>query len=470
MCARGRGAGDSRSSRAAATTRRRRRLRFASLHATEEAFDCRRDEYVCALCDRGFSKLHGLNQHLASGKHAQHSYECKTCGKSFPRASHLLQHQSSSTCGAATDGHARLGRLIMSDFSSAGTLLLTNGADRFEATLRFDGAASPNPGRGGGGYVIIDVDGRDVETGSVEIPGWRTTNNQAEYIGLIHGLKAAERQMIRTLKVQGDSELVIRQMQGKYMVTSSKLRPLHEEANELLVIFSGCVERNGYFRLRASLPLFERTRGSARQGRVERLFATSGTTDTSVNACPPPRRRTAAVSRVINAPQKGNDLLVVPCLLVNQVLLHREKWLAVFGSRSVPLPGQPMCRRGLPITSFAGRMSRPLSPRSWRRCINGTHMWFCTRLRSRSVTCRTSCRVPHVIARFLSTLNAAKEGGAAGEEGGPGGLADSQVLRNSNTQNSVFNFNTLGLVQQHKRCPNRSDRRFRRAVQTTQPG
>ena len=220
--------------------------RFASLHATEEAFDCRRDEYVCALCDRGFSKLRGLNQHLASGKHAQHSYECKTCGKSFPRASHLLQHQSSSTCGAATDGHARLGRLIMSDFSSAGTLLLTNGADRFEATLRFDGAASPNPGRGGGGYVIIDVDGRDVETGSVEIPGWHTTNNQAEYIGLIHGLKAAERQMIRTLKVQGDSELVIRQMQGKYMVTSSKLRPLHEEANELRCAFQYVVFEHLY--------------------------------------------------------------------------------------------------------------------------------------------------------------------------------------------------------------------------------
>ncbi|KAH8096503.1 hypothetical protein JL720_3878 [Aureococcus anophagefferens] len=103
-------------------------------------------------------------------------------------------------------------------------LRLTSGASRHEATLRFDGSAKPNPGRGGAGYVLSDHDGRVVETGCVRIGSARCTNNMAEYVGLIQGLKSARRQGIRgTLRVQGDSQLVVNQLKGIFEVRSAKL-------------------------------------------------------------------------------------------------------------------------------------------------------------------------------------------------------------------------------------------------------
>jgi ribonuclease HI len=59
------------------------------------------------------------------------------------------------------------------------------------------------------------------------------TNNQAEYTGLIIGLKYAVDNQIQDLLVQGDSQLVINQMTGKYKCNADKLVDLHKTAKAL---------------------------------------------------------------------------------------------------------------------------------------------------------------------------------------------------------------------------------------------
>jgi len=103
-----------------------------------------------------------------------------------------------------------------------------------EATLFFDGGASPNPGCGGGGFYLIDDRGHEITREAVGIfPYTNVTNNQAEYIGLITGLLEAESQGLRRLAVKGDSELVINQMNGYYEARSDRIVALNQYANEI---------------------------------------------------------------------------------------------------------------------------------------------------------------------------------------------------------------------------------------------
>jgi ribonuclease HI len=60
------------------------------------------------------------------------------------------------------------------------------------------------------------------------------TNNYAEYMGLIEGLRMAVEMGVSDVVVQGDSKLVIKQMTGEFVVRSASLRPLWEEARRLL--------------------------------------------------------------------------------------------------------------------------------------------------------------------------------------------------------------------------------------------
>jgi len=61
----------------------------------------------------------------------------------------------------------------------------------------------------------------------------RETNNVAEYYALLAALDYAVNQGISALRVRSDSELLVRQMQGRYKVKSPELKPLHERASKL---------------------------------------------------------------------------------------------------------------------------------------------------------------------------------------------------------------------------------------------
>ena len=69
----------------------------------------------------------------------------------------------------------------------------------------------------------------------------RKTNNEAEYLALIEGLRIA-RGRGRKLKIFMDSQLIVRQLRGEYRVKSEKLRLLHERAKALLMEFDWTVE------------------------------------------------------------------------------------------------------------------------------------------------------------------------------------------------------------------------------------
>ena len=97
--------------------------------------------------------------------------------------------------------------------------------------LSFDGAIPP--GRPRFGYVL-DCDGAEMAKGCGSVPllSQDRTVNVAEYGGLVAGLKVAEQCVSKGdyLLVRGDSQLVIRQMQGKYKIKKSFLRLYASEA------------------------------------------------------------------------------------------------------------------------------------------------------------------------------------------------------------------------------------------------
>jgi len=91
-----------------------------------------------------------------------------------------------------------------------------------------DGGSRGNPGPAGYGAVIEDQNGRILARLS-EFLGKRT-NNYAEYSALLGVLAWAIENKRSRLRVIADSELMVKQMQGKYKVNSPDLRPLWEEA------------------------------------------------------------------------------------------------------------------------------------------------------------------------------------------------------------------------------------------------
>jgi ribonuclease HI len=94
-----------------------------------------------------------------------------------------------------------------------------------------DGGSRGNPGPASYGVVIHDARGNVVARLKKYIG--RTTNNVAEYYGLIAALDYAEAHAIRALRVESDSELLVKQMRGQYKVKSGDLRPLYEHAKKL---------------------------------------------------------------------------------------------------------------------------------------------------------------------------------------------------------------------------------------------
>jgi ribonuclease HI len=101
--------------------------------------------------------------------------------------------------------------------------------------LYTDGAARGNPGPAGAGAVILNPDGHVVAKVGKFLG--ESTNNVAEYMGLILGLKRAKAMGIRELEVFADSELLVKQLSGEYAVKAEHLSPLHAEAKGLLGAF-----------------------------------------------------------------------------------------------------------------------------------------------------------------------------------------------------------------------------------------
>ena len=105
--------------------------------------------------------------------------------------------------------------------------------------LFIDGACKGNPGAAGIGVLVTS------ETGEIlaeigESVG-QTTNNVAEYKALIRGLEEARDRGAGSVLIHTDSQLMARQMEGRYKINAPHLRTLQQEAQALCRLFPGGV-------------------------------------------------------------------------------------------------------------------------------------------------------------------------------------------------------------------------------------
>ena len=94
-----------------------------------------------------------------------------------------------------------------------------------------DGGARGNPGPAGYGVRIENEQGELIN----EFHGFlgSSTNNVAEYNGLLAALRYAQQHGHRVVRIKSDSELLVKQMKGEYRVKNAGLQPLYQQARTL---------------------------------------------------------------------------------------------------------------------------------------------------------------------------------------------------------------------------------------------
>ncbi len=101
--------------------------------------------------------------------------------------------------------------------------------------LFVDGGSRGNPGPSGGGAVIKDPSGKVVKRLKKRLG--LGTNNRAEYMALIMALEAARGLGAEKVRIFADSQLMVRQVTGRYRVKSPALQPLYRKVMALLAAF-----------------------------------------------------------------------------------------------------------------------------------------------------------------------------------------------------------------------------------------
>ena len=98
--------------------------------------------------------------------------------------------------------------------------------------INTDGLSKNNPGQAAIGAVLKDPRGKIVSTISQSIG--IASNNVAEYRAIIAALEAALKHSADEIELRSDSELVVNQLNGRYKIKSTALRPFYLEAAKLL--------------------------------------------------------------------------------------------------------------------------------------------------------------------------------------------------------------------------------------------
>ena len=95
-----------------------------------------------------------------------------------------------------------------------------------------DGASRGNPGPAAYGVVLCDAHERELDAWGNAIG--RTTNNVAEYHGALAAVEAAIERGATELELRLDSELIVRQLEGRYRVRHKSLKLLYEQLTRLI--------------------------------------------------------------------------------------------------------------------------------------------------------------------------------------------------------------------------------------------
>ncbi len=107
--------------------------------------------------------------------------------------------------------------------------------------LNTDGGSRGNPGKAAWAFILQSPTGEIFEQGGLM---GISTNNCAEYEGMIQGLAFALAQNADQLEVFSDSELIVKQLRGEYKVKHADMIPLWEESRKLLEKFPTKVSLN----------------------------------------------------------------------------------------------------------------------------------------------------------------------------------------------------------------------------------
>ena len=108
--------------------------------------------------------------------------------------------------------------------------------------LYTDGASLGNPGKAGIAFILYTPEHRLIREGSWFIGS--TTNNIAEYLALIYGMQEALDVGARKLICYSDSQLLVRQLQGKYRVRNENLLLFYRQIKYLEKFFEGVEYRH----------------------------------------------------------------------------------------------------------------------------------------------------------------------------------------------------------------------------------
>jgi ribonuclease HI len=175
-----------------------------------------------------------------------------------------------------------------------------------KVVVRPDGASRGNPGPAAIAVVVEDTAGRVLR--EVAEPIGRATNNVAEYRALLRGLLEAKALGAEEVEVCTDSELVARQLEGRYRVRDPELARLHHLARSWLARFRTVVVR--------AVPRSENARADAL---ARRALAHGGPGDPVEHVLEAARRGHAEQARAHLALLDGSALRRVAERLVEEV-------------------------------------------------------------------------------------------------------------------------------------------------------
>ncbi len=102
--------------------------------------------------------------------------------------------------------------------------------------LYTDGGSRGNPGQSAWAFILHSPTGDIFEQGGLM---GISTNNCAEYEGVIQGLGFALGQKVEMLDLYSDSELIVKQLRGEFKVKHPDMIPLWQESKKLLQKFAG---------------------------------------------------------------------------------------------------------------------------------------------------------------------------------------------------------------------------------------
>lgn len=132
----------------------------------------------------------------------------------------------------------------MPDSFQQKSLLNTTPPASREFQIVFDGGSLGNPGKGYGSFEIMSAG--EVYHGPQRLEfGDRITNNQAEYMALIGALEwlrddLGEERKKATVRILGDSRLVVNQVNGTWKVKHANMIPLVDKVKKLFREFGRC--------------------------------------------------------------------------------------------------------------------------------------------------------------------------------------------------------------------------------------